>query len=320
MWDRYLESWSFSFLALFRPSLSCLVCVLPLLSVPLVACCRPHVSSRLQGFCNDKQVQLLWEADVARGEPDASEYWIRGFCQDTAYTFEEDDTTFLSCPFPVDFYSEVKINIPVLEEDLAMSEFVVTEKSCSDTCPNLFDIVCFVDNSCWRPIIIVVFLLTFSCVGVCLLVFLFMKKHKSLEQHVKNMRSAVGRSDARRNPQRSVTHWRSIDFQNFARSATTNGCRTVGRGGGVVGIVMSWASSSLWELGGESFFKRCDRTFSIVGQVFLRHNFFFIRVCVSVWRKWAQTTRRVFSSFCVGDLQNTLDWRTLEAGFGRRQD
>jgi len=142
------------------------------------------------GFCNDKQVQLLWEADVARGEPDASEYWIRGFCQDTAYTFEEDDTTFLSCPFPVDFYSEVKINIPVLEEDLAMSEFVVTEKSCSDTCPNLFDIVCFVDNSCWRPIIIVVFLLTFSCVGVCLLVFLFMKKHKSLEQHVKNMRKS----------------------------------------------------------------------------------------------------------------------------------
>jgi hypothetical protein len=142
------------------------------------------------GFCNDKQVQVLWEADVARGEPDASEYWIRGFCQDTAYAFEEGGTTFLSCPFPVDFYSEVQIKMPVLEEDSVMSEFVVTEASCSDTCPNLFDIVCFVDNSCWRPIIIVLFLLTFACVGVCLLVFLFMKKHKSLEQHVKNMRKS----------------------------------------------------------------------------------------------------------------------------------
>jgi len=139
-------------------------------------------------FCNGKQVQTLWERDVARGEPEASEYWIRGFCLDTAYTFEDGGTTFLSCPFSVDFYSEVQIITPVLEEDLVM--FFVTEATCSDTCPNLFDIVCFVDNSCWRPIIIVLFLLTFSCVGVCLLVFLFMKKQKALEQHVKNMRKS----------------------------------------------------------------------------------------------------------------------------------
>ena len=192
------------FFTLFPPSLFPSV-FSSLLSVPVAAALfRPDLSSHLQDVCNEKMIHELFDVDTKLGgEGGQPLYWIQGFCENRASLFDVDEELYyLRCPFYANLESQITFRMPVDEEQKGSWIATVSDGTCSTKCPDFYDVVCFVNNSCWRPIGIMFSALTFICVGVCFLCYLIMMKQKALEKRLVSMRFAVGRRDSRRNPTR----------------------------------------------------------------------------------------------------------------------
>eukprot|EP00450_Noctiluca_scintillans_P038828 CAMPEP_0194478168 /NCGR_PEP_ID=MMETSP0253-20130528/1710_1 /TAXON_ID=2966 /ORGANISM="Noctiluca scintillans" /LENGTH=577 /DNA_ID=CAMNT_0039317233 /DNA_START=42 /DNA_END=1775 /DNA_ORIENTATION=+ len=147
--------------------------------------------------CNEKQVQLLFDNDVILAASGVQPlYWIQGFCEGEATTYDVEEFSYINCPFSADLHSAVNIKMPVNEKDFGLWIGFVTDGTCSGICPDLYDVVCFVNNSCWRPIGIMFLTVTFICVGVCFFCYIIVTKQKALEQRVRSMRKSKEDRDA----------------------------------------------------------------------------------------------------------------------------
>jgi len=148
--------------------------------------------------CNDKMIHELYDIDTALGgEGEQAFYWIQGFCDKRATVFDVDELYYLRCPFYANLQSQISLRMPVDEEQKGSWIATVSDGTCSTNCPDFYDVVCFVNNSCWRPIGIMFLTLTFICVGLCFLCYLVVKKQKALEKRVVNMRKSKEDRDAR---------------------------------------------------------------------------------------------------------------------------
>merc|ERR1712012_1075923 len=158
--------------------------------------------------CNDKMATKLFVEDIALvGDKEQPLYLLQGYCEGRATVFEADDEFYyIRCPFSPDLNLEVSIRMPVSEEQYgSWIAFVSDESTCSAKCPDFYDVVCFVNNSCWRPIGIMFLTLTFICVGLCFCCYLVVQKQKALEKRVLSMRKSKEERDARTSSMKSST-------------------------------------------------------------------------------------------------------------------
>jgi len=148
--------------------------------------------------CNEKMIHELFDVDTKLGgEGGQPLYWIQGFCENRASLFDVDEELYyLRCPFYANLESQITFRMPVDEEQKGSWIATVSDGTCSTKCPDFYDVVCFVNNSCWRPIGIMFSALTFICVGVCFLCYLIMMKQKALEKRLVSMRKSKEERDA----------------------------------------------------------------------------------------------------------------------------
>merc|ERR1712136_601951 len=149
----------------------------------------------------------LFVEDMALvGDGEQPLYLLQGYCEGRATVFEVDEEYYIRCPFSPDLNLEVSIRMPVSEEQYgSWIAFVSDESTCSAKCPDFYDVVCFVNNSCWRPIGIMFLTLTFICVGLCFCCYLVVQKQKALEKRVLSMRKSKEERDARTSSMKSST-------------------------------------------------------------------------------------------------------------------